>query len=128
LFTALVVTRLIFDFLLNRGWLNKVGMMHIIKNPEWDFMKWTKLAYIGSAPSSWPEWGTAFHRGGKVMGPEFAGGDAVTLNFTNKVEVDKLRPKCSSRPWRQIRKSSMKRAPGAGNLENRRPLSARPAS
>ena len=25
------------------------------------------------------------------MGPEFAGGDAVTLNFTNKVDVDQLR-------------------------------------
>ena len=91
LFTALVVTRLIFDALLNRGWLNKVGMMHIIKNPEWDFMKWTKLAYIGSAVVIVAGMGYGIHRGGKVMGPEFAGGDAVTFNFSNKVEVDKLR-------------------------------------
>jgi SecD/SecF fusion protein len=91
LFTALVVTRLIFDALLNRGWLNKVGMMHIIKNPEWDFMKWTKLAYIGSAVVIVAGMGYGIHRGGKVMGPEFAGGDAVTLSFTTKVGVDKLR-------------------------------------
>ena len=91
LFTALVVTRLIFEALLNRGWLNKVGMLHIIKNPEWDFMKWTKLAYIGSAVVIVAGMGYGIYRGGKVMGPEFAGGDAVTFNFTNKVEVDKLR-------------------------------------
>ena len=61
LFTALVVTRLIFDFLLNRGWLNKVGMLHIIKNPEWDFMKWTKLAYHRlRRSSSWSAWAMAF--------------------------------------------------------------------
>jgi SecD/SecF fusion protein len=94
LFTALVVTRLIFDFLLNRGWLNKVGMMHIIKNPEWDFMKWTKLSYVASAVVIviGMGWGI-FHRGAQVMGPEFAGGDSVTLNFTNRVGLDELRPK-----------------------------------
>ena len=96
LFTALVVTRLIFDFLLNRGWLNKVGMLHIIKNPEWDFMKWTKMAYIGSAFIIVAGIGYGFHRGADVLGPEFAGGDAVTLNFANRVDVDKLRPVLSS--------------------------------
>ncbi len=92
LFTALVVTRLIFDFLLNRGWLNKVGMLHIIKNPEWDFMKWNKLAYFLSAALIVAGMGYGFHLGKKVEGPEFAGGDAVTFSFTNRVEPDKLRP------------------------------------
>ena len=91
LFTALVVTRLIFDSLLNRGWLNKIGMLHIIKNPEWDFMKWTKLAYLGSAALIVAGMGYGIYRGGKVLGPEFAGGDEVTLSFTNKVGLDKLR-------------------------------------
>ena len=91
LFTALVVTRLIFDFLLNRGWLNKIGMLHIIKNPEWDFMKWTKMAYLGSAALVVAGIGYGFHRGAGVLGPEFAGGDEVTLSFTNKVGLDKLR-------------------------------------
>jgi len=92
LFTALVVTRLIFDFLLNRGWLNKIGMLHIIKNPEWDFMKWTKVSYIASAVVIVAGMGYGiFVRGGNVMGPEFAGGDSVTLSFTNKVGLDQVR-------------------------------------
>ena len=98
LFTALVVTRLIFDFLLNRGWLNKVGMLHIIKNPEWDFMKWTKLSYIASAVIIVIGMGYGiFGRGAQVMGPEFAGGDSVTLNFTNKVDLDQVRHALGSR-------------------------------
>jgi SecD/SecF fusion protein len=91
LFTALVVTRLIFDFLLNRGWLNKVGMLHIIKNPEWDFMKLTNVTYLLSAVIIVVGIGWGVHRGKNIMGPEFAGGDAVTLSFTNRVDVDKLR-------------------------------------
>ena len=91
LFTALVVTRLIFDALLNRGWLNKIGMLHIIKNPEWDFMKWTKLAYVGSVALIVAGIGYGFYRGGNVLGPEFAGGDEITLNFTNRVGLDELR-------------------------------------
>ncbi|MGD0411617.1 MAG: protein translocase subunit SecD [Verrucomicrobiota bacterium] len=91
LFTALVVTRLIFDALLNRGWLNKIGMLHIIKNPEWDFMKWTKVAYLGSAALIVAGIGYGIYRGGNVLGPEFAGGDEVTLSFTNKIALDKLR-------------------------------------
>jgi SecD/SecF fusion protein len=92
LFTALVVTRLVFDFLLNRNWLNKIGMMHIIKNPEWDFMKWNKAACVLSAILILGGLGYAISRGSNVLGPDFAGGDAITYTFTNKVGVDKLRP------------------------------------
>jgi SecD/SecF fusion protein len=92
LFTALVVTRLIFDFLLNHGWLNKVGMLHIIKNPEWDFMRRTRVTYLLSAVVIVAGIGWGVHRGGNIMGPEFAGGDAVTLSFAQRVDLDKLRP------------------------------------
>jgi SecD/SecF fusion protein len=94
LFTSLVMTRLIFDFLLARGWLNKIGMFHLITNKHWDFMRWAKPAFI----ASWTiiivgmSYGI-FVRGNNVLGVDFAGGDAVTLSFSqnNKVDVDKLR-------------------------------------
>ncbi|HZM03468.1 MAG TPA: protein translocase subunit SecD [Candidatus Saccharimonadales bacterium] len=92
LFTSLVMTRLIFDFLLSKGWLNHIGMMHIIKNPHWDFMKFAKPAFA----ASWTIiligmcYGI-FVRGHQVEGVDFAGGDAVTMSFKEKVNVDKLR-------------------------------------
>src|SRR5205085_3084155 len=45
LFTALVVTRMIFDFLLDRGWLKAVRMLHIIRATKLDFMKLAKPAF-----------------------------------------------------------------------------------
>jgi len=94
LFTSLVMTRLIFDFLLEHGWLNKIGMAHLIRNKHWDFMKWAKPAFI----ASWTiilvgmSYGI-FVRGTNVLGVDFAGGDAVTMSFQekDKVDVDKLR-------------------------------------
>ncbi|MGO8699404.1 MAG: protein translocase subunit SecD [Limisphaerales bacterium] len=92
LFTSLVMTRLIFDFLLARGWLNRIGMLHLIKNPHWDFMKFAKPAFI----ASWTIilvgicYGI-FVRGDKVMGIDFAGGDEIKMSYKEKVDVGKLR-------------------------------------
>ncbi|MGA2747634.1 MAG: protein translocase subunit SecD [Verrucomicrobiota bacterium] len=92
LFTSLVMTRLIFDYLLSRGWLNRISMAHIIKNPHWDFMRWAKPAFI----ASWTiilvglSYGI-FVRGSHVEGIDFAGGDAVTLSFNKKIDVGDLR-------------------------------------
>jgi SecD/SecF fusion protein len=93
LFTSLVMTRLIFDFLLQRGLLNRIGMLHWIKNYHWDFMKWAKPAFAASwiVIAIGMSYGI-FVRGNNVLGIDFAGGDAVTLSFTQRIDVDKLRP------------------------------------
>ncbi|HYV28835.1 MAG TPA: protein translocase subunit SecD, partial [Candidatus Eisenbacteria bacterium] len=46
LFTALVVTRLIFDFLLSRNMIKGLPMMHMIKATKLDFMAVAKPAFI----------------------------------------------------------------------------------
>jgi SecD/SecF fusion protein len=92
LFTSLVMTRLIFDYLLARGWLNRITMWHLIRNKNWDFMKWAKAAFI----TSWTIilvgicYGV-FVRGEKALGIDFVGGDAVKLSYKEKVSVDKIR-------------------------------------
>jgi SecD/SecF fusion protein len=93
LFTSLIMTRLIFDYLLGRGWLNHIGMLHLIKNPHWDFMRWAKPAFI----ASWTIilvgmcYGI-FVRGNSTMGIDFVGGDSVTMTYSGeKIGVDKLR-------------------------------------
>ena len=46
LFTALVVTRLIFDFMLDRNWLKSLGMFHLIRATNVNFMGAAKLLFI----------------------------------------------------------------------------------
>ena len=92
LFTALVVTRLIFDFLLARNWLKSLPMLHIIRNMKLDFMKLAVPAFT----ISWLiiligiGYGV-FVRGHGMFGVDFAGGDQQTYTFVQKVDPDKLR-------------------------------------
>lgn len=91
MFTALVVTRLIYDFLLNKGWLTKVRMLPLIKFPQFKFMNWGKLAFAVSVVLILIGIGSGIARGKKVFGVDFVGGESLTLTFTQRVEVDQLR-------------------------------------
>jgi len=93
LFTALVVTRLIFDWLLAKNLIKKINMLHLIKGTKIDFMRWALPAFIASWLLIAIGIGYGFHRGHDVLGVEFAGGDTVKLAFdpAHKVDVDKLR-------------------------------------
>ena len=92
LFTALVVTRLIFDFMLSRNMLKALPMMHVIRNTKLDFMTLAKPAFA----ISWTiiivglAWGI-FVRGHKMLGVDFAGGDNLTLSFAQRIEPEKVR-------------------------------------
>ena len=48
LFTAVVVTRLVFDHCVNPDRMTPFKMMHFFKNPKYDFMKVTKFTVCGS--------------------------------------------------------------------------------
>jgi SecD/SecF fusion protein len=92
LFTALVVTRIIFDFMLARDWIKSLNMMHIIRTTKLDFMKWAKPAFILSWTIILVGLGYGlFVRGDKMLGISFKGGDELTLSFDQKVDVDQLR-------------------------------------
>jgi SecD/SecF fusion protein len=92
LFTALVVTRLIFDFLLARGWLKSLPMLHLFKVSNLNFMRFSRFAFVGSLALIVAGLGYGvFDRGRNMLGIDFAGGDNLVLRFAQKVEPDKLR-------------------------------------
>ena len=82
LFTSLVVTRLIFDFLIAKGVITRLPMLHIIPTTKLDFMQLAKPAFI----ISWAlivvgiTYGI-FGRGKNMLGVEFAGGDSISWRF-----------------------------------------------
>lgn len=91
LFTALVITRLIFDFLVDREWLKSIKMLHIIKATSLDFMKLAKPAFAISWLLIVIGIGFGFHRGKSMFGRDFVGGDTSTFDYTEKVGDDKIR-------------------------------------
>jgi SecD/SecF fusion protein len=91
LFTALVVTRLIFDWLLSRGRLKSLPMLHIIRSTRLDFMKLAKPAFVLSWMIILVGLGYGVSRGSKLFGVDFTGGDSTTFSFQQKADVEKLR-------------------------------------
>jgi len=91
LFTALVVTRLIFDWLLDRGWLKTIRMLHIIRATKLDFMKLAKPAFVSSWLLIVIGIGYGFYRGKDALGVDFLGGDTTTYRFEQRVPEDQIR-------------------------------------
>lgn len=95
LFTALVVTRLIFDFLLKHNLIKDLKMLHLIPaTMKLDFMKLAKYAFA----ASWTLiivgmcYGI-FVRGHGVFGVEFTGGEKMVLSVdsNHKPDPDEIR-------------------------------------
>lgn len=96
MFTALVLTRIIFDWLLEKGLLKSIRMWQFpfLHGTGFDFMRWAKAAFV----ASWiliivgNSYGI-FFRGRDVLGVEFTGGASISLSFDaqHKVPVDRLR-------------------------------------
>jgi SecD/SecF fusion protein len=91
MFTALFVTRFLFEFLLSKNLLPSLKMLHLVRGAKFDFMRWSTPAFVASWLLILVGIGYGIHRGRDVLGIEFAGGDEVTFNFTQRVDVDKIR-------------------------------------
>ena len=92
LFTALVVTRLIFNFLLDHNWIKTLRMFHLIRATKLDFMSLAKPAFILTWTIILIGMGYGiFDRGSKLFGVDFAGGDSTKFNFTQKLDVEQIR-------------------------------------
>jgi SecD/SecF fusion protein len=91
LFTALVVTRLIFDFLLDRGWIKTIKMFHIITATRLDFMKLAKPAFAMSWILILIGIGYGISRGKSQFGVDFVGGDTGVFTFAQKPELGDVR-------------------------------------
>lgn len=91
MFTALVVTRLFFDWMLSRQMLKSLPMLCFIKETHIDFLKYSKPAFACSWALVIVGVAYGVMRGSDVLGVDFAGGDRATLSFVQKVDTDKLR-------------------------------------
>jgi SecD/SecF fusion protein len=97
LFTALVVTRMIFDWLLDRGWLKSVKMLHLIPaTMQLDFMKLAKYAFAASWIIIAIGIGCGIYRGKSAYGRDFVGGDSTSFSFSQKEPMDQLRASLDS--------------------------------
>jgi SecD/SecF fusion protein len=89
MFSALVFTRLIFDWLIDKRIIQKLSMMSLINDTKIDFLKLAKPAFI----AAWlliivgVSYGV-FGRGSDVLNHEFKGGVEVSFQFNDDARID----------------------------------------
>jgi SecD/SecF fusion protein len=91
LFTALVVTRLIFNFMLDRNLIKSLSMMHVIKSSKVDFMKIGKPLALATTVFMLASLGFGISRGEKLFGVDFLGGDSTIFSYAQKLKVEDIR-------------------------------------
>jgi preprotein translocase SecF subunit len=91
MFTAIVVTRTIFEILLGLGWLKGLPMLKLIKETRLDFIGKRKIFYAISLIVIITGLVFYFKRGKEAYGIDFAGGQLQEYSFKNPVEVEKIR-------------------------------------
>jgi len=91
LFTALIVGRNAFGWLVDTGRVQKIKMLHLISSKNINFLGKGFLACMLSL-ALLIAGGTAFYiRGDKNFGVDFRGGDLVTLSTTQDVSIHQVR-------------------------------------
>ena len=91
MYTAIVVTRMVFEFLEHRGLLHNLKMTQWVKETKINFMGLRTAAAVLSiailAGSAFVGW----QRGAANFGVDFTGGQQLSLDFAKKADVDALR-------------------------------------
>jgi SecD/SecF fusion protein len=105
MYTAVVVTRMVFDLLEGRGMLNKLTMMQLVPKTNIDFIGLRKAAGVFSVVAIAATLGLFVHRGARNFGVDFTGGVQLSLSFEQKAEVDALRKALEGAP--EIREAAL---------------------
>ena len=85
LFTALFVTRLIYDYLFRFTRFSKVSFLQVFRKSNFNFVRWWPKTLIASAAMAVLTLVIIAVRGTGVLGVDFTGGTVVTFNYAEQV-------------------------------------------
>jgi SecD/SecF fusion protein len=96
LFSVLITGHLLMELLIESQTLKKMTMRRMLKDLNVDFVKYGKPAAIGSVLLVLVGLGVVLYKGDRIYGIDFAGGDQITANFTQKIDAAKIRQLATS--------------------------------
>ncbi|MDD3579520.1 MAG: protein translocase subunit SecD [Desulfobacca sp.] len=103
LFTALFGTRVVYDYLLVKRWLQKLSFMEFFKQPHIDFMGYRKIAFgVSAVLCLLGLFGfVQLGRGHGNLGVDFAGGAMVQFTAQKPFTVNEVRQALTEKGWEQ---------------------------
>ena len=91
LFSVLITAHFVMEMLIDSGWVKKIKMFRMLKDLNVDFVRYGKPAALGSVLLVVVSIGYVFYQGDRIYGIDFAGGDQVTAQFTQKIDSARIR-------------------------------------
>jgi SecD/SecF fusion protein len=91
MFAAVVVNKLILEALILGRVTSRLPMFSILQSTAYDFLKYTRAAVIATVVVLVVGIGAVVYKGKEIYGIDFVGGDLITLNFGQRVDVGELR-------------------------------------
>ena len=90
LFTALFMSRLIFDYLFRYTGFNRIVMLKLMIGGKFDFVGARKVSFVVSAAFIILTCVIICFRGPNILGVDFTGGTVVTFNYSEKVPQESI--------------------------------------
>ena len=105
LFTALFMTRTLFDLLIMTNWIKNVRMLNVFKFNNINFMGLRKLSVILSMVVVLASIGILVVRGKSAFGVDFTGGTAITFNYKQEIQQAEIRELLEKNDFGDVRVS-----------------------
>ena len=90
LFTALFMSRLIFDYLFRFTKFDHISMLSVMRRRKFDFVKSRKVSFLIAAAFIMFTGVLIMVRGTSILGVDFTGGTVVSFNYAEKVPQDQI--------------------------------------
>lgn len=91
MFTAVFVTRTIFNTLVQARWLRKLSMARILTKPNYRFVAWARPVILASAIFIAVGMLAVGFRGKQLLGTDLVGGTDAALRFKEPIKIDVVR-------------------------------------
>lgn len=117
LFTAIYVSRLFFDILVERRWIRSLRMLDLVGMPNIDFLRYRKVAYTVSIVLIGLGLVATVARGKDIFDIEFTGGTAVGFKLKEPMTTAELRRLVSEHPTLPDVRVEVLRSPEQGTTE-----------
>ena len=116
LFSVLVASHLLMDWLIEAEIIKKLPMFNPIKAINADFVKWGKPSFIVSWSIVLIGVIVVFSKGERIYGVDFAGGDVTTVTFKQKLGLDEVRKIAHSAGTGEVTPTYVSAVGGTGEL------------
>jgi SecD/SecF fusion protein len=91
MFSVLITAHLIMEMLIESGAVRKITMRHLLKAIHVDFIRFGLPAFASSWMIVLLGIGVVLFEGSHIFGIDFSGGDVVTVQYKEKLDVSKVR-------------------------------------